>query len=66
MGADLQPPYDPLVLKIPALSANGTYQLSNIRVMREDRLLMEASPGYMIVKVVDPVVTPMPSGIVVR
>jgi hypothetical protein len=58
------PPSDPLVLKIPALSANGTYQLSNIRVMREDRIVMEVSPGYMTVKVVDP--TPMASGIVVR
>jgi hypothetical protein len=46
-------PDDPLLLRLPPLSIAGDYQLSNIRIVRDGKALLDVEPSQISVKVID-------------
>ncbi len=50
-----EPIADPLLLPLPALPVAGDYALSNIRLVRDGRPLLDVSPSEVTVRVIDQV-----------
>jgi hypothetical protein len=54
-GPSDPPPVDPLLLPIPPLTVSGDYPLSNIRIVRNGRSVLDVSPANVTVNVIDQV-----------
>jgi len=55
LGPSDRPPEDPLLLRLPPLPLAGDYQLSNVRILRDGKPLLDVNPSQIPVKVIDQV-----------